>query len=248
MPSPMCSWRTTRAAVVALDERRVHDRHRFGDRAHDREADEVREAHLAAAGPPEVAVDDRAVHLEQPGRHLAEARGRRDVEALLHVGHDAGAAPRSGWPSSPASGWLRGAGAGAVFGRERACVSGGRRRAAGRPPVRAGRAGSPRRTPASCCSPTWGRRGTARTSRRPATRWARARSRFPDLHPSRRRSYRWTDPAYRAWTRSQYAAQASASSASWMSRTFSALSSPECEQLYEPVSTQSSQTTSLACM
>jgi hypothetical protein len=48
--------------------------------AHDRVADEVGEADLAAA-VREVAVDDLAVDLEQLGRHVAEARGGGDVEA-----------------------------------------------------------------------------------------------------------------------------------------------------------------------
>ena len=40
---------------------------------------------------PQVAVDDLAVDLEQLGRDAAEAGGRRDLEAGLHVGDDAGA-------------------------------------------------------------------------------------------------------------------------------------------------------------
>ena len=82
-----------RCAVLTFDERRVHHRHRFGDRPHHGEADEVREADLAAPRASEIAVDDRAVHLEQPRRHLSEAGGGRDLEALLHVGGDTRGGP-----------------------------------------------------------------------------------------------------------------------------------------------------------
>ena len=79
-----------RLAVVALEVGGVHRRHGVGDRTHDGVADEVGEADLAATRATEVAVDDLAVDLEELGGDVAEARGRGDAEAGLHVLHDAG--------------------------------------------------------------------------------------------------------------------------------------------------------------
>ena len=70
-----------RLAVGTLDEGRVHDAHVVGDRADDRVADQVGEAHLSAAGAREVPVDHAAVDLEQLGGDDAEAGRRRDAEA-----------------------------------------------------------------------------------------------------------------------------------------------------------------------
>ena len=80
-----------RLAVGALDVRVVHRRHGVGDGADDRVPDEVGEADLPLARAGVVAVDDRAVDLEQARRHVAEARRRRYMEAALHVGDDGGA-------------------------------------------------------------------------------------------------------------------------------------------------------------
>ena len=77
--------------VGAFDEVVVHHRDVIRDRAYQGVADDVGEADLAAPGPAQVAVDDAAVDLEELGRDLAERRGGRDLEAGLHVGHDAGA-------------------------------------------------------------------------------------------------------------------------------------------------------------
>ena len=79
-----------RLSVLALEVRRVHHRHGVGDGADDRVADQVGERDLAAPGAAQVAVDHLTVDLEQAGRHLAEAGGRRYAEAGLHVGDDAG--------------------------------------------------------------------------------------------------------------------------------------------------------------
>ena len=180
MPRLTCSWRTTRGLPSASsDVAGVHDRHRLVDRPHDREPDEVGEGHLAAAGAAEVAVDHPPVDLEELGRDAPEAGGGGDLEAGLHVGDDAGGRPadrladrlggrrrRRRRPGSARGGAAAArAGAGGGDGRRRPPSSGGRRRA-----------GSRRRSPASSRSPTWGRRGTARASRRRARRWDRARS------------------------------------------------------------------------
>ena len=79
-----------RLAVGVLRVGGVHDRHRVVDRPHHREADEVGEGHLPAAGATEVAVDHPAVDLEELGRDAPEAGGGGDLEAGLHVGDDAG--------------------------------------------------------------------------------------------------------------------------------------------------------------
>ncbi len=72
-------------AVGAGDELVVHHRDVVGDGPHDGVADEVGEADLALSGAAAVAVDHLAVDLQQLRRHVAEAGGRRDVEALGHV-------------------------------------------------------------------------------------------------------------------------------------------------------------------
>ncbi len=79
-----------RLAVVAGRERVVHGRHGLGDRSHHGVADQVGEAHLPAPGAAQIAVDDRAVDLEQLGRDLAEAGGGGHLEAGGHVGGDEG--------------------------------------------------------------------------------------------------------------------------------------------------------------
>ena len=60
------------------------------ERLDQRVADEVGEGDLAAAGAGEVVVDHDAVVPEQLDRHRAHARGGRDAEAGVHVGHGAG--------------------------------------------------------------------------------------------------------------------------------------------------------------
>ena len=166
-----------------------------GDGPHDGVADEVGEADLAAPGAAEVAVDDLAVDLEQLGRDVAEAGGGRDGEARLHVRDDAGrrAAERlalGGRGGGRLGVLVAGAAAGAAgVGGEVAGAGGGGSRSWRRAgPLPAGavagadagrwaapcgrrRGGSRRRSPASSRSPTPGRRGTARTSRRRARRW-----------------------------------------------------------------------------
>ena len=77
-----------RLAVGALRGAVPHRRHRIGDRSHDGVADDVGEADLAHAGAGAVAVDHVAVDLEQLGRDVAEAGGRRHGETALHVGGD----------------------------------------------------------------------------------------------------------------------------------------------------------------
>ena len=189
-----------RLAVGVLHVAGVHDRHRVVDRPHDREPDEVGEGHLPAAGAAEVAVDHPPVDLEQLGRDAPEAGGGGDLEAGLHVGDDAGGRPadrladrlggrggagrrlrrrRRGGAARPGAAAPGAAGAG----RRRPPSSGARRRA-----------GSRRRSPASSRSPTSGRRGTARASRRRARRSDRGRrggdrrggSRQPRLRAYRR--------------------------------------------------------------
>ena len=77
-----------RPAVGADEVLVVHRRHGVGDGADDGVADEVGEADLALAAAAAVPVDHLAVDLEQLGGDVAEARRRRDGEALLHVGGD----------------------------------------------------------------------------------------------------------------------------------------------------------------
>ena len=117
-----------------------------GDGPHDGVADEVGEADLAAAGAAQVAVDDRAVDLEQLGRHLAEAGGRRDSRLASMLATMRAAAPRSGSPV-----------------RRVGSVAGGRRRARlGRRRWRPGAARRRRRrspaAPSACAAGAGGRR------------------------------------------------------------------------------------------
>ena len=76
---------------LAVDdvEADVHLRHR-AQRLDQRVADEVGERHLAAAGAGEVVVDDDAVVPQQLDRDRADAGGRRDGQAGVHVLHGAG--------------------------------------------------------------------------------------------------------------------------------------------------------------
>ena len=223
------------------------------ERLDQREADEVREADLAAAAAGEVVVDDDAVVDEQLGGHRAHAgRGRAPSSeaSMLVTTRAAGAAQRgdllgdlgvggswarpsrrAGWawsrasaprgPSEPScgAGLLAGgavavaatvgvavppalagaaplaAGAASLLGRglgaERAAALAGSRRglagsrrasspsarwrcavaSVGSPTCR--RASSPRRTPTRPGRPSSCPGGTARTARRPATRWGR---------------------------------------------------------------------------
>ena len=77
-PMLTCSLRTRRGLPSApVDERVVHRRHVIGDGPDDGVADEVGEADLALTAAAAVAVDDLAVDLEQLGRNVAEAGGRR---------------------------------------------------------------------------------------------------------------------------------------------------------------------------
>ena len=141
---------------------------------------------LPPPGAAEVVVEDLAVDLEQLGRDLAEAGGGRDLEARLHVGDDAGgrAAERLAGGLGGRCGRRR-LGRGRRRGRRRGRCRGRRPAGAARAPRpapagaggrlrRRRRAGSRRRTPASSRSPRTGRPGTARTSRRRATRSVRA--------------------------------------------------------------------------
>ena len=59
------------------------------ERAEDGEADEVREGDPRARRPREVLVQRRAIDLEEPGGHRADARRGRDREGRLHVRRDA---------------------------------------------------------------------------------------------------------------------------------------------------------------
>ena len=72
--------------------RRVRDVHGrvFGERLHDRVADEVSEAHLAAARARQVVVDDHPVVHEQLGGDCAHRGGGGHLEAGFHVGDHAG--------------------------------------------------------------------------------------------------------------------------------------------------------------
>ena len=115
------------AAVGSLDEGVVHVRDVIGDGPDDGVADEVREADLAATRAAQVAVDDVAVDLEQLGRHLAERGRRRDAEAGLHVGDDAGADAADRLTRRFALGGRRGG-----CGRRCGCSRSGRRRRGGR--------------------------------------------------------------------------------------------------------------------
>src|SRR5205814_10246217 len=69
-------------------EARVHLRHPT-QRSQHREADEVSERHLAAAGAREVVVQDLTVDLEQLRRNGSHRRGGRYTETRFHVGDDA---------------------------------------------------------------------------------------------------------------------------------------------------------------
>ena len=108
-----------RFTVGPLEIGVVHLRNRVGDRPHDRVSDDVRETHLALTGATAVAVDDRAVHLEQLGRNVAEAGGGRNAKAAFHVGHDRHAGALDGF--ARVGGRNR-------SGRLRGCGSRGRRR------------------------------------------------------------------------------------------------------------------------
>ncbi len=95
-PSPTCLWWMTPGlpgAVGVRDEGGVQRRH-VVQGAHDRVADDVREAHLGARRPRQLVVQDEPVDLEQAGRHAAHAGRRRHRQAGLHVGDD----PRRGAP------------------------------------------------------------------------------------------------------------------------------------------------------
>ena len=75
--------------AVGDAEARAHRRD-LADRLHRRVRDQVREAHLAAAGARQVVVEDLAVDLEQLGGDVAHRRRGRDAEARLHVLDDPG--------------------------------------------------------------------------------------------------------------------------------------------------------------
>ena len=120
-PRLTCAGRDEhRLAVLVVPEAVVHLGH-DAERLDEGEADDVGEAHLAAAAAGEVVVDDDAVVDEQLRGHRAHRRGGRDLERGLHVRHDAGAGPpdrglarrrRAGrTPAGPraraASGWRR---------------------------------------------------------------------------------------------------------------------------------------------
>ena len=169
---------------------------------------------LPLALAAEVAVDHLAVDLEQLGRHVAEAGGRGDGQAPLHVGDDRGVGPedeaRRRPPAAAAEPSAGGVAAGVVAGAaaaRRLCRRGGaavtgaagavaatgaavpRHRRCSRPRERSRvpARGSRRRTPASSRSPTAGPPGTARTSRRRARRWVRTAlpRPLPAMLPSR---------------------------------------------------------------
>ena len=166
-------------------ERTVH-RRRPGQPTDDRVADQVREGDPPALHPFEVAVDERAVELQESGGNGPHRGGRRDIEALLHAAGDdrRGAHERLallvGFRRRRRRRRLRRRG---LDGRRRGRL-GFRRRNDGRG-GRRGRSGSitalvaaagtivRRRTPATARSRTRGRRGTGDTAHRGATRWAR---------------------------------------------------------------------------
>ena len=162
--------------------------HAVGDGAHDGVADEVGEADLAAPGAAEVAVDDRAVDLEQLGgtsRKLVAVGTSRLASMFLTI---RAPAPRMISPSAAAGG---AGGAAGVVGVDAVGVAAGVGRGAEPAPASwpttAWRpwAGSRRRSPARSRSPSAGWRGTARTSRRPARRWG------PDRPIATRLARRW---------------------------------------------------------
>ena len=105
-----------RLALGVLHVAAVHHGHGVVDGAHDREADDVGEGDLPAAGAPEISVDHPPVDLEQLGRHLPEAGGGGNGEAGLHVGDDAGSCPADRL----------------AYGLDAGCGGGGRRGGGGR--------------------------------------------------------------------------------------------------------------------
>ena len=81
--------RRDRGLSVHLEEVVVH----LGvltQRAHHRVADDVREADLAAARPPQVVVDHHSVVGDQLGRDGTHRRRGRHLQRRLHIRHDAG--------------------------------------------------------------------------------------------------------------------------------------------------------------
>ena len=84
-----------RLAPLVVPEAVVHLGH-HAQRLDQREPDEVREAHLAAAAAGEVVVDDDAVVDEQLRGHRAHRGGGGHLERGLHVGDDAGAGAADG--------------------------------------------------------------------------------------------------------------------------------------------------------
>ena len=74
-------------AVHVGHERSVHGRDGT-ERLDHGEADQVSEADLGPGRAEQLVVDDGPIDLEQLGRHHPDARGRRDPERRLHVGHD----------------------------------------------------------------------------------------------------------------------------------------------------------------
>ena len=178
------------------------------DGPHHGVADEVGEAHLAAARAAQVAVDDLAVDLEQLGRDAPEARGRGDARGSPPCWPRCGP-PHRGSARLRAPRLAASAGSEAAAGAARGTGRGRRRRSAS--PLAGAGAGagvrgwlaaacgaasrcSRRRSPASSRSPRRGRRGTARASRRRARRWDRARSEArggDEVVSHRCRSYPW---------------------------------------------------------
>ena len=129
-----------RLAVGALGVRRVHHRRGFGDGPHDGVADDVGEAHLAAAAATQERVDGLAVDLEQLGRDLTEAGGSGHAEAGFHVGHDASGGTAQGCALWGGRRGGCGRGARCCRGRRR---GGGRSRRYGRDRRRSGRGVGP---------------------------------------------------------------------------------------------------------
>ena len=130
--------------AVHLGEVPVHVREVL-DGLHDRVAQQVGEADLAAAGALEVVVDDDAVVDHQLGRDGPHAGGRRHVQRGVHVLHDGGggaakhrdlvasaggAARRAGLGGLGLGGLLRGLGLGAAALARRGLAGCGLRRAA----------------------------------------------------------------------------------------------------------------------
>ena len=121
--------------------------------ADDRVPDDVGEADLRPRGPGQLVVQDQAVDLEEAGRHRPHAGRRGHGQAGFHVGHDARGrtAQRGGLLGPRLTDWCRSRGSGHRNGRPgRGLV---RQRPVQVSVVVArgpGRAGSRRRTPASC--------------------------------------------------------------------------------------------------